>query len=73
MIKYANFIIRKLSIIFHYTVRRLKKEKINIKKQRLAETSCNSKLFWNNINKMNPTSSMLSDVVDNVNTPKDIG
>ena len=26
----------------------------------------------NNINKMNHTSSMLSDVVDNVNTPKDI-
>ena len=38
----------------------------------LADTSCNSNLFWNNINKMNPTSSMLSDVVDNVNTPKDI-
>ena len=55
-----------------YTVRRLKKEQINIKKQRLTETSCNSKLFWNNINKMNPTSNMLSDVVDNVNTPKDI-
>ena len=55
---------------YHYTVRRLKKEKNNIKKQRLVETLCNSKLFWNNINKMNPTSSMLSDVVDNVNIPK---
>ena len=30
---------------YHYTVRRLKKEKNYIKKQRLAETSCNSKLF----------------------------
>ena len=66
-----NVIVKNTRHKYHYTVRRLKKEKINIKK-RLAETSCNGKLFWNNINKMNPTSSMLSDVVDNINTPKDV-
>ncbi len=49
---------------YHYAVRRLKKDKIDIQKQKLADNLCDSKVFWRNLKNLNPVSKTLPIVVD---------
>ena len=49
---------------YHYAVRRLKKDKINIQKQRLTENLSNNTTFWNQINEINSISKNLPNIVD---------
>ena len=57
---------------YHYTVRRLKRNKTQAIKLKLAEKSNDSDSFWQEIKKLNPNNSILPDIVDNANTDKDI-
>ena len=57
---------------YHYTVRRLKRNKTQAIKLKLAEKSNDSTSFWQEIKKLNPNNSILPDIVDNANTDEDI-
>ena len=52
---------------YHYAVRCCKKQK-----QKLAEIISNSTRFWNEINKLNPTSKTMSNSIDDANSSKEI-
>ena len=55
---------------YHYTVRRLKRNKTQAIKLKLAEKSNDSASFCQEIKKLNPNNS--PDIVDNANTDEDI-
>ena len=57
---------------YHYTVRRLKRNKTQAIKLKLAEKSNDSASFWQEIKKLNPNNSILPDIVDDANTDEDI-
>ena len=50
---------------YHYTVRRIKKNKIKLQKEKLTENFTNSKLFWNNVKNINPVNKTVPNVLDN--------
>ena len=57
---------------YHYTVRRLKRNKTQAIKLKFAEKSNNNARFCQEIKKLNPNNSILLDIVDNANTDEDI-
>ena len=65
-------IMKKTRHTYHYTVRRLKRNKTQAIKLKLAEKSNDSASFWQEIKKLNPNNSILPDIVDNANTDEDI-
>ena len=65
-------IMKKTRHTYHYTVRRLKRNKTQAIKLKLAEKSNDSTSFWQEIKKLNPNNSILPDIVDNANTDEDI-
>ena len=65
-------IMKKTRHTYHYTVRRLKRNKTQAIKLKLAEKSNDSARFWQEIKKLNPNNSILSDIVDNANTDEDV-
>ena len=54
---------------YHYPVRCCKK-KLKVQKQKLEESISHSTLFWNEINKLNPTSKTISNSIDDANDSK---
>ena len=55
-----------------YYITRLKKDKINIQKQRLAENLSDNTIFWNQINEINSTSKSLPNIVDKAESASEI-
>ena len=47
-------------------------KKLEVQKQKLAESISHSTLFWNEINKLNPTSKTMSNSIDDANSSKEI-
>ena len=56
---------------YHYAVR-CSKKKLKVQKQKLSESISHSTLFWNEINKLNPTSKTISNSIDDANGSKEI-
>ena len=57
---------------YHYSVRRVKKNKINIQKQRLADSLYDNTNFWKNVSYLNQASKSLPDVVDKASGCKQV-
>ena len=57
---------------YHYSVRRVKKNKINIQKQRLADSLYDNTHFWKNVSYLNQASKSLPDVVDKASGCKQV-
>ena len=57
---------------YHYSVRRVKKNKINIQKQRLADTLYDNTNFWKHVSYLNQASKSLPDVVDKASVCKQV-
>ena len=62
-------IMKKTRYSYHYVVRRLKKDKINIQKQRLVENLSDNTTFWNQISEINSISKSLPSIVDKAEVP----
>ena len=50
---------------YHYAVRRCKKNRINIQKQKLADNISDSKQFWKELKKISPANKIVTTVMDN--------
>lgn len=59
-------IMKRTRHVYHYSVRRLRKNKTNIQKQRLADSVSDSKTFWKNINNLNPANNSVPNTIDKV-------
>ena len=57
---------------YHYAVRCCKKNKLEVQKQKLAESMSYNTLYWNEINMLNPTSKTMSNNSDDANGSKEI-
>ena len=57
---------------YHYAVQCCKNNKLNIKKQRLAENIHNSYNFWREIKKINTANKLSTTIMDNANCNKEI-
>ena len=57
---------------YHYAVQCCKKQKLEVQKQKLAENISHSTRFWNEINKLNPSSKTMSNSIDDANGSKEI-
>ena len=57
---------------YHYTVRLIKTNKINLQKEKLTEHFSDSISFWNNVKNINPVNKTLPNVVDNKNGSHEI-
>ena len=52
---------------YHYAIRSCKKQKQEIQKRKLIENISNSKDFWSEIIKINPSSKLISNTIDQAN------
>ena len=52
---------------YHYAIRSCKKQKQEIQKRKLVENISNSKDFWSEILKINPSSKLISNTIDQAN------
>ena len=52
---------------YHYAIRSCKKQKQDIQKRKLVENISNSKDFWSEIKKINPSSKLISITIDQAN------
>ena len=57
---------------YHYTVRRIKKNKMNLQKEKLTEHLYDSNVFWRSLKNINPVNKTLPNVVDNKNGSHEI-
>ena len=59
-----EIMIKRTRYSYHYAVRRLKKDKINIQKKDWQKIFLIILFFWNQINEINSTSKSLPNIVD---------
>ena len=52
---------------YHYAIRSCKKQKQEIQKRKSVENISNSKDFWSEIKKINPSSKLISNTIDQAN------
>ena len=57
-------LMKKTRHTYHYAVRRLKKEKLNMQRSKLADIHSDNNLFWQNIKSLNPANKTIPTSVD---------